>query len=194
MKPAKDPSNGYDERADEFSSRRSSTIGVPEVQAWAATLPKGARVLDLGCGLGAPIGKALAQAGCDIYGIDASPRMIAAFTQQLPNARAACEAVEDSSFYDTTFDGIVAWGLMFLLAPDAQERVIAKAAVALKRGGSFLFTAPHQTCSWSDNLTGTLSVSLGRDEYARILDANGLTLVRELDDAGENHYYISTKR
>lgn len=188
-----DKSYGYEANTAEFGRRRSSTIGVSEVEAWAATLPKGAAVLDLGCGLGVPIGSALARAGCEIYGVDASAKMIEAFKKQLPGAHAACEPVEDSSFFNRTFDGIVAWGLIFLLPIDTQRLVIAKAARALKPGGSFLFTSPHVICTWNDALTGTLSMSPGAAAYARILTENGLTLVRELDDAGGNHYYVSIK-
>ena len=188
-----DKSNGYEANAVEFSHRRNSSIGVPEVEAWAATLRKGAAVLDVGCGVGAPIGTALARAGCDVYGVDASAAMIAAFQRQLPAAHAACEAVEDSTFFNRTFDGAVCWGLMFLLPLETQRNVIPRVARALKPGGSFLFTSPPLICSWNDALTGTLSMSPGAAEYKRILTGSGLTLVRELDDAGDNHYYISIK-
>jgi hypothetical protein len=82
---------------------------------------------------------------------------------------------------------------MFLLALDAQARVITNAARALKPGGSFLFTSPSQECSWPDMLTGEESISPGAKAYRRLLSAAGLTLARELDDEGENHYYIATK-
>ena len=37
---------------------RSGTIGVATVRHWATSLPKGAAVLDIGCGLGVPISEA----------------------------------------------------------------------------------------------------------------------------------------
>jgi SAM-dependent methyltransferase len=189
-----DKSHGYDDRAQEFAERRHSTIGAPEVERWARTLPAGAAVLDLGCGIGEPIGAALERAGCEIYGIDASARMIDAFKRRLPHAHAACEPAEDSPFFNRTFDGIVAWGLMFLLPRETQERIIAKAGKALKPNGSFLFTAPTQVCEWNDNLTGRRSISLGADEYRRRLTTNGLTVTEEFEDEGDNHYYVAIKK
>jgi cyclopropane fatty-acyl-phospholipid synthase-like methyltransferase len=189
-----DRSRGYDQLAGEFSARRSSTIGVSEVRAWAQTLKTPAVVLDLGCGIGEPITAAIAALGHEIYAIDASPNMLAKFKQRFPAATTACEAAEDSAFFHRSFDGIVAWGLMFLLPLEAQRTVIARAGAALKDNGSFLFTSPSQVCTWNDNLTGRTSISPGAEAYRQMLEEAGLTLDRELDDEGDNHYYIAVKR
>jgi 2-polyprenyl-3-methyl-5-hydroxy-6-metoxy-1,4-benzoquinol methylase len=189
-----DPSNGYDEHAEAFSARRHSRIGGPEIRAWADSLPPSARVLDVACGVGAPITEALVDAGCRVCAIDASPRMVAAFSERFSDVPVKCEAVEDSSFFDVQFDGIVAWGLMFLLPEATQLAVFPRLASALNPGGSLVFTAPTQIASWPDNLTQRASISLGRDRYVRALTDAGLTLVRELEDEGQNHYYVSVKR
>jgi cyclopropane fatty-acyl-phospholipid synthase-like methyltransferase len=76
-----------------------------------------------------------------VYGLDASTSMIAAFRAQFPAAQTECSMVEDSRFFDRTFDGVIAWGLIFLLAPDAQSLLIRKVSRALNSGGRFLFTA-----------------------------------------------------
>jgi hypothetical protein len=75
-----------------------------------------------------------------------------------------------------------------------QEEVVRRVAGALKPGGRFLFTAPWQVCTWADNSTGRESVSLGVAKYRELLAAAGLTLVREHEDEGENHYYETIKR
>ena len=116
--------------------------------------------------------------------------MIAAFRARFPHAPAEISPVEDSRFFDRRFDGVVAWGLVFLLAPETQARLIHKVAAALKPGGKFLFTAPYQKCEWSDILTGRKSVSLGAEAYRRIVEAAGLILDDETEDEGQNHYYL----
>ncbi len=176
-----------------MSRRTGSSVGVGTVREWAKALPPDAAVLDLGCGHGVPISQALVDEGLAVYGIDASRGMIDAFRARFPDAPAECGAVEDSEFFGCRFDGVVAWGLMFLLSPDAQTGLIHKVSAALKPGGRFLFTSPHQVCEWSDNLTGEKSVSLGSDAYRQILEAAGLTLVDEAEDEGENHYYFVRK-
>jgi hypothetical protein len=82
---------------------------------------------------------------------------------------------------------------MFLLAPETQALVIARVSNALARGGQFLFTSPCQACTWTDILTGTRSVSLGREKYLDILVAEGLDLIGEMADEGENYYYFASK-
>lgn len=160
----------------------------------ARALRPGASILDLGCGHGVPISQALIEEGCAVYGVDASPALAAAFRERFPKAPLACETVEASRFFGRPFDGIVAWGLMFLLAGEAQLDLIRKAASALKPGGRFLFTSPGQVCTWTDVLTGRASVSLGADVYKAALAAAGLTLLAEYDDEGQNHYYDAVAR
>jgi len=188
-----DKSNGHEEAAEEFMHRRNSLIGAAVVRAWSGTLAHGAKVLDLGCGHGIPISQALINDGFAVYGVDASAKMIAAFRERFPHAHAECSSVEDSEFFNTTFDGVVAWGLMFLLSPGIQRLVIRKVARALKRGGKFIFTSPRVAVTWIDVLTGRESTSLGFQTYQEILLAEGLVLSGEQSDEGENHYYLVSK-
>lgn len=211
-----DKSNGYEEAAEEFMRRRNSLIGAAVVRAWSRTLRQGDSstgknstttggsacptaggkaysILDLGCGHGVPISQVLIDDGFALCGVDASAKMIAAFQERFPDARAECSSVEDSEFFDSTFDGVVAWGLMFLLSPGIQTIVIRKVARALKRGGKFVFTSPREAVTWTDVLTGRESTSLGFQTYQEILLAEGLFLSGEQSDEGENQYYLISK-
>ncbi len=136
-----------------------------------------------------PIAAALMKDGFRVDGIDASPSLISEFSRRFPQARVACEAAEESSFFHSTFDGIIVIGLVFLLAAEAQQRLIQRLAPALNPGGRLLFTAPTQCATWPDILTGRESVSLGAEEYVRLVSETGLTLEDEYVDEGENHYY-----
>lgn len=183
-----DRSNGYEALAEEYMSRRSD-IGVQTVLAWARTLPPGGTILDLGCGHGVPIAQALIAADFDVCGVDASLTLTAAFRRRFPQAHVAHEAVEDSSFFNRTFDGVVAIGLMFLLAADVQVSLIRRVVAVLNPGGRFLFTSPEQVCTWVDVLTGRQSLSLGMQRYEEVGRSVGLTLVGTCLDEGDNHYY-----
>lgn len=190
-----DPSNGYEGVAAEFLAGRgrapSTAIGARAVRDWARTLPGGATVLDLGCGTGLPITKVLVDEGLKVYAIDAAPSLVAAFRRNLPGIPIACESVEVSPFFDRTFDGVVAWGLMFLLSPEAQRSLIEKIAGILVPGGRLLFTscAGVEPLVWNDAMTGLESRSLGAVEYRRLLSAVGLTVTSEYEDEGRNHYF-----
>jgi 2-polyprenyl-3-methyl-5-hydroxy-6-metoxy-1,4-benzoquinol methylase len=190
---AKDKSNGYEQVAETFISQRNTSIGVSTIRSWSRTLPRGSSVLDLGCGHGVPISQALIAEGFAVYGVDASEKMITAFGRRFPSAYAKCVAAEDSEFFGRSFDGAVAWGLLFLLPPEVQKSVIRKVAKALRPGGKFLFTSPREAVTWQDALTGRESISLGSEMYRQILSAEGFTLDGERSDEGDNHYYFAIR-
>lgn len=184
-----DASNGYETAASEFMASRSTSIGVATIRAWSSSLPTGAAILDLGCGHGVPISAALMEDGFSVYGVDASPSLVAGFRRRLPGAHVICEPVETSRFFGRMFDGCVAVGLMFLLRAEAQRGLIRKVALSLKPGGRFLFTAPAEACAWRDVLTGRPSRSLGTEVYEATLASSGFVLAGDMVDEGDNHYF-----
>jgi 2-polyprenyl-3-methyl-5-hydroxy-6-metoxy-1,4-benzoquinol methylase len=192
-----DKSNGYEGIAAIFIKGRGQAvngIGARFVRKWAQTLQKNSAVLDLGCGTGIPISKVLMDEGMIVYGVDASPTMVKTFRQDFPNNPVACEAAEDSLFFNRKFDGIISWGLVFLLPGEMQEIVIQKAASALKTGGKFLFTSTYKKNEWKDAMTDQHSVSLGAEKYKELLTTSGLLLVDEFEDEGESYYFDSIKK
>jgi hypothetical protein len=63
--------------------------------------------------------------------------MVAAFRTRFPGVPVECNDVVKSSFFGREFDGVVAWGLLFLLPPDAQAQLIAKVGTRSRRAVSF---------------------------------------------------------
>ncbi|MCT7376863.1 class I SAM-dependent methyltransferase [Chelativorans salis] len=188
-----DRSEGWDGVARQFMAARSA-IGATLVRSWARNnLPPSSSIVDVGCGSGVPIAQALIEDGFTVFGIDASPTMIDAFRRRLPEAQSACEAVQDSVFFQRTFDAAVSIGLLFLLSPKDQLEVLHGVAKALRPGGRFLFSAPRETCDWQDMLTGRRSRSLGEEVYERLLEASGLCLVGCHVDEEKNNYYDAAK-
>ena len=192
-----DRSNAYESVAVEFLARRGSDrstgVGVNEVRRWARTLPGGAAVIDLGCGPGFPITEVLVTEGLHVFGVDAAPSFVQAFQRNLPGTPVVCEAVQDSRFFDRMFDGVLAWGLVFLLSPEDQQRLIQTIAGILVPGGRLLFTSPAEAMAWNDAMTGLESRSLGAEEYRRQLWTVGLSVTSEYEDEGENHYFDALK-
>ena len=188
-----DRSNGYEGVAVKFLARRgsgrSAGVGVNAVRKWARTLPRGASVIDLGCGPGFPITEVLIAEGLNVFGVDAAPSFVQAFRRNLPNIPIVCEAVQDSRFFDRTFDGVLAWGLIFLLSPEDQRSLLQRIADILVPGGRLLFTSPAEPLVWNDAMTGLESRSLGAEEYRRHLSAVGLSVTSEYEDEGQNHYF-----
>jgi predicted TPR repeat methyltransferase len=187
-----DKSHGYEDIAPLFiNSRGKATegIGASQVRDWVREFPKNSVFLDLGCGTGIPVSKIIMDAGMTVYGVDASPTMVKTFCENFPGVPVACEAAEESSFFNRSFDGIISWGLLFLLPKKSQEIIIKKSSEALCKGGRFLFTATSIQAEWKDAMTGRDSLSLGAEKYRELIKASGLSLLEEFEDEGENHYY-----
>jgi SAM-dependent methyltransferase len=193
-----DRSNGYETVVVEFLARRGSGrskgVGVHAVREWARTLPSGAAVIDLGCGPGFPITEVLVAEGLDVFAIDAAPSFVQAFRRNLPNTPVVCEAVQDSTFFHRTFEGVVAWGLMFLLPPEDQRHLIQSIADILAPGGRLLFTSVAEPLVWNDAMTRLQSRSLGAEEYQRQLSEVGLSVTCEYEDDGQNYYFDASAR
>ena len=192
-----DSSNGYERVAIEFLEGRgrapSTAVGAREVRDWARTLPRGASVIDIGCGSGLPITKVLVDEGLNVYGVDASPTLVSAFRTNLPGVPIACEPVEESVFFNRLFDGVVSWGLMFLLPSETQRQLIQRMADILVPGGRLLFTSVAEPEVWTDAMTGLESRSLGAVEYRRLLSRAGFSVTGEYEDAGKSHYFDAVK-
>ena len=190
-----DRSNGYEAVSEEFLERRGSSftrstaIGAKEVRKWARTLPRSSSVIDLGCGPGFPITTVLVEEGLHVFGVDAAPSFVAAFQRNLPGTPIICEAVQESRLFDRTFDAALAWGLMFLLQAEEQHRLIQRFAEILVPGGRLLFTSTAKPAVWKDAMTGLESLSVGAEQYRKLLGAVGISVAEEYEDEGENHYF-----
>jgi SAM-dependent methyltransferase len=192
-----DRSNGYERVSEEFLARgsgRSMSVGVDAVRKWARMLSRGGAVIDLGCGPGLPLTEVLVAEGLNAFGVDAAPSFVQAFQRNLPNTPVVCEAVQDSRFFDRTFDAVLAWGLIFLLGAEDQRRLIQRIAGILVPGGRLLFTSPAKPLVWNDAMTGLESRSLGAEEYRRQLLAEDISISNEYEDEGQNHYFDAFKK
>lgn len=185
----------YDKIAAWFAANRSRHIGVPEVRAVTRGLPKGAKVLDLGCGTGIPLSEALCRSGFAVFGIDSSQEMVKRFRSNCPQADVACETIQNSDFFNLSFAAVVAWGVLFHLPAAAQKRAIAKISQHLNPGGFFLFTAGKEKGTVKETMNGVLFryTSLGSDSYRKLLKKNGFEVLDEYDDDWENHVFVAKK-
>jgi SAM-dependent methyltransferase len=167
---------------------------VKEVRKWAKTLPRGSSVIDLGCGPGFPLTVVLVEEGLQLFGVDAAPSFVAAFQRNLPGTPIVCESVLESRLFDRTFDAVLSIGLMFLLKAEEQHRLIQRFPQILVPGGRLLFTAPAKPAVWNDAMTGLESISLGAEEYRKLLGAAGISVTEEYEDVGQNHYFDGFKQ
>ncbi len=192
MAVLQDISSGWDAVAQDFIRFRSDS-GGSVVETWCSRLPVNPTILDLGCGHGLPLTPVLLETGANIFAIDASQNMVAAYGDSFPAHPISCEAAQESRFFDRKFDGIMAVGLIFLLPEESQLKLLEKMSQHLKPFGHILFSAPHQKCEWEDMQTGRRSVSLGSEAYQDHLERLGLRIIADATDKGENYYLMAQK-
>ena len=129
---------GYDACSDVYVDRRAKTP-PPELEALAARLPRGARVLDIGCGSGIPVTAALSPR-FDVTGVDISQEQIARAARTVPAATFVRGDIMEIDFSAESFDAVVAFYSIFHLPRAEQPALFERIARWLAPGGYFLAT------------------------------------------------------
>lgn len=185
-----DSAKAYEDHAHEFlRGRDTSPIGTRVLNQWARTLRRGATLIELACGGGYPITRVLNAAGLQLWALDSSPTLVAEFRSRFPTIPVQCARVQESNFFDRTYEGAIAIGLIFLLAESDQAALISRVSEILEPGGRFLFTAPLEKGDWIDMNTGLECRSLGQANYEKYLREAGFGVVATFSDKGANNYY-----
>ena len=167
--------SSYNVIADRWDEIRRTKPVDPCVVEFAALLPAGAKVLDIGCGTGYPIDEYLSSLGFSVTGIDPAEKMLEkAVGLRLPLAR----FVHTDLFGFVTkekFDAAIAFDSIFHIPLERQREICPKVAGLLKDGAYFLFTHGKTTGS----VQGTM---FGEPFFYSALD--GKTLKSCLSEAG----------
>jgi 2-polyprenyl-3-methyl-5-hydroxy-6-metoxy-1,4-benzoquinol methylase len=116
---------------------------MPRVLSFANHLPKGARVLDVGCGNGATCGEFIRR-GCRVVGVDLSEQGIEWARRTHPQGRFALLAADENilrNLNEPPFDLVVSTEVVeHLYAPREWAR---GCFAALKPGGHLICTTPY---------------------------------------------------
>lgn len=161
----------YDEMAGKYAAVTADVASDPLLASFIDALPRGAHVLDLGCGPGI-IAAHMAGSGLRVTATDASREMIALAVGS-PGVTARLATFDEITGEDI-FDGI--WANFSLLhAPRAgMPRHLAALHAALKPGGLFHIALKSGTDAHRDSL-GRLYTYYTADELDTLLRTAGFT-------------------
>jgi SAM-dependent methyltransferase len=151
------------------------------LDAFAALLPAGGRVLDIGCGMGEPIARDLIGRGFAVTGIDASPPLIAMARERFPQQSWIVADMRSLSL-GRTVDGLIAWDSVFHLTPDHQRRMFAVFRKHAAPHAALMFTSgpAHGEAIGTFEGEPLYHASLDPEEYCALLDAHGFRVVRHV--------------
>lgn len=148
------------------------------LERFAALLPAGAGVLDIGCGSGQPIARWLTGRGFRVTGVDSSPSLIALCRERLPDGVWHVADMRRLELGER-FDGLIAWHSLFHLAPDDQRKMFLRFAAHSRPGAVLMFTS-----GWEEGVSigewqgePLYHASLDPEEYRRLLEEIGFEVV-----------------
>jgi SAM-dependent methyltransferase len=180
----------YRDKAADWIRDRGSALrrqeGDWDEVAWldrfTAGWPPGARVLDVGCGSGWPMGAALLTRDFPVTGVDASPGLIAHARATLPNGDWRLTDMRES-LPDDVFHGVLAWHSLFHLTPEAQTRLLPALSARVTNGGRLMFTAGPAHGEAIGEWRGELLYhgSLAPEAYRALLTEAGLIIENDGD-------------
>jgi len=119
---------------------------------------RGQRVLDLGCGTGR-LSAALAEQGiARVWGVDASPEMLAVAREKLPATVGLKEGrAEELPFRGAWFDRVVMWLVVHLVDRSAAFREVARVLVPGGRLAVVTFATGHFERYWLNRYFPTIA-------------------------------------
>lgn len=106
-------------------------------------IPAGGKVLDVGCGSGVPVARALAAAGCRVTGVDISGVQIRRARERVPRAEFVHADATAVSFGAASFDAVVSFFALIHIPLAEQPPLLRKIAGWLRPGGCFAATTGH---------------------------------------------------
>ena len=141
ISPAEQVIGLYQRRAREWDRDRTRRLVE---RAWldrfAALLPRGASILDIGCGFGEPIARHLIENGYAVAGTDSSPALIDLCRARFPDGEWIVADMRRLSLR-RRFDGLLAWDSLFHLRPEDQRGMFSVLRAHAAPGAALMFTS-----------------------------------------------------
>jgi trans-aconitate methyltransferase len=141
-------------------------------------LPKHGKVLDLGCGGGAPVAVNLVAQALRVTGVDSSPTLISLCRSRLPEQEWIVADMRSLSL-GRTFEGLLAWDSFFHLKPDDQRAMFAVFASHAARGTLLMFNSGPAYGEQIGSYRGDplYHASLDAAEYEELLTRSAFELI-----------------
>ena len=188
MQPADDPNidykklvqRGYDRCAAAYDQARRGDSAA-ELDLLTGHLTPGAHVLDIGCGAGVPIARALVAQGFRVTGVDISAEQIRRAQKNVPGGYFVQADILSVDFPAASFDAAAAFYSIFHLPREEHADLFRRVHRWLRPGGLLLATvsSAREDAYTEDDFFGVTMYwnSHGIEEYKVILIDEGFDLL-----------------
>jgi 2-polyprenyl-3-methyl-5-hydroxy-6-metoxy-1,4-benzoquinol methylase len=177
----------YQRHAHGFDRERGRNLFErPWLDRFAALVPRGGSILDVGCGSGDPIARHFIESGYEVTGVDSSSPMIDLCRSRF---RHATWTVADMRTLDlaSRHDGILAWDSFFHLRRDDQRAMFATFRAHAAPQAALMFTSGPSDGEAIGTFQGEplYHASLAPNEYCALLERHGFAVVaHKAEDPG----------
>ena len=189
----------YEENAESWDRLRGRDLFErPWLERFAALLPPGGTILDLGCGMGEPIARWLIEQGFALAGVDSSPSLIACCRERFPSQTWHVADMRELALGER-FDGVLAWHSFFHLSPDDQRAMFPRFAAHSRQGAPLMFTSGWSRGEAIGEWQGEplYHASLDAEAYRALLAESGFELLDHVvrdPECGEATVWLSRLR
>lgn len=183
----------YQRHADAWDRRRGKSLFErPWLDRFTALIPRGAEVLDVGCGSGEPMARHLVEQGYRVTGVDSSPPLIDLCRARFPEHDWHVADMRALSL-GRPFAGILAWDSFFHLDAADQRGMFAVFREHAAPGAALMFTSGPSHGEAIGEFEGEplFHASLDPEEYRALLAEHGFHVVHHVaDDPACGHHTI----
>ena len=191
MDPKQIVADGYDHIAEQHEEW-ASDVRVEERAKYTSVLleklPKGAEVLELGCGSGIPTAQKLTEKFA-VTGVDISARQIELARQKVSTAMFIHADMTKLDFPDDSFDAVTAFYSIIHVPRQEQAELLRKIASWLRPGGLLVVTmGAHSTEAYfNDNWLGMPMYwsTFDSETNRRLVKEAGLDIISAIDETAD---------
>jgi trans-aconitate methyltransferase len=158
--------------------RAAGWIDKPFIERFLSFLPRGATVLDLGCGGGSPVARHMVAQGFRVTGVDSSPTLISLCRTRMPDHEWIVGDMRSLAL-SRRFQGILAWDSFFHLRHDDQRTMFSIFAMHAAPAAILMFNAGSSYGEAVGSYRGDplYHASLDASEYEALLSDLGFELI-----------------